>query len=51
MGQIYYIRKMLGDEVEGPYTFVKAMSVPTRKKLKKEWFEWWENNREQLFTK
>jgi hypothetical protein len=27
------------------------MSVPTRKKLKKEWFEWWENNREQLFTK
>ena len=49
MGQICYIRKILANEVEGSYTFIKAMSMPTRKKLRKEWFEWWEHNQKNLF--
>lgn len=44
LGQISVIRKYLGNEISGPYSFVKAMSKPTRKKLKKEWLEWWSSN-------
>ncbi|MHA2029801.1 MAG: DUF1572 family protein [Candidatus Kariarchaeaceae archaeon] len=44
LGQISIIRKFLGNEIDGPYSFVKAMSKPTRRKLKNEWLEWWSEN-------
>lgn len=47
LGQITVIRKYLGNEVDGPYSFVKAMSKPTRRKLRKEWLEWWSENCDQ----
>ena len=48
MGQISLIRKLLDNAVEGPYSFIKAMSKPTRTKLRKEWDTWWEDNKAQL---
>ena len=47
-GQIVLIRKMLGRGIAGAYGFVKAMSKSTRKKIRKEWTEWWEGNRENF---
>ena len=47
-GQIVIIRKMLGRGISGPYGFVKAMSKPTRKKIRKEWDEWWNTNKEHF---
>jgi hypothetical protein len=47
-GQIVLIKKMLGRGVTGPYGFVKAMSKPTRKKIRKEWLEWWKINRKHF---
>ncbi|MHA1198075.1 MAG: hypothetical protein ACTSQF_01775 [Candidatus Heimdallarchaeaceae archaeon] len=47
-GQIVIIRKMLGRGIAGPYGFVKAMSKPTRKKIRKEWTEWWEANKNRF---
>jgi hypothetical protein len=47
-GQIVLIRKMLGRGISGAYGFVKALSVPTRKKLKKEWLAWWMENKKNF---
>lgn len=47
-GQVVLIRKMLGRGIAGTYGFVKAMSIPTRKKIRKEWIEWWTENRENF---
>lgn len=48
MGQISFIRRIMDDTIEGGYTFIKAMSDPTRKQLRKEWNEWWQNLRNDL---
>ncbi|MHA2253590.1 MAG: hypothetical protein ACXAD7_24740 [Candidatus Kariarchaeaceae archaeon] len=45
MGQIYLIRRFLGEDMEEPYSFIRAMSAPSRKKLKKEWMEWWDDQK------
>jgi len=47
-GQVVLIRKMLGRGISGAYGFVKAMSILTRKKIRKEWLEWWTENKENF---
>ncbi len=47
-GQVVLIRKMLGRGISGAYSFVKAMSIPTREKIRKEWYEWWNENNENF---
>ena len=45
LGQIYTIRRALGKDPAGAYSFVLALSSSSRKKLKKEWMDWWEDNK------
>ncbi len=47
-GQIVLIRKMLGRGISGAYGFVKALSIPTRMKIRKEWVEWWSKNKNEF---
>ena len=47
-GQVVLIRKMLGRGISGAYGFVKAMSIPTRKKIRKEWLDWWNGTKESF---
>lgn len=48
LGQISFIRSILNNKIEGSYSFIKAMSEPTRRKLTKEWNNWWEKNRTNI---
>lgn len=48
MGQISLLRKLLDNSIEGGYTFIKAMSKLTRDKLRKEWKQWWLENKDFL---
>ncbi len=45
LGQIYLIRRALGKELPSSYSFVLALSESSRRKLKKEWTIWWEENK------
>ncbi len=45
LGQIYLIRRSIGREISGAYSFVLALSESSRKKLKKEWLTWWNENK------
>ncbi|MHA1953594.1 MAG: DinB family protein [Candidatus Heimdallarchaeaceae archaeon] len=45
LGQIYLIRRSIGKEISGSYSFVLALSESSRKKLKKEWLIWWKANK------
>jgi hypothetical protein len=45
LGQITQIRRTLGREIAGAYSFVQALSESSRRKLKKEWLDWWIKNR------
>ncbi|MBY9001297.1 MAG: hypothetical protein KGD64_10305 [Candidatus Heimdallarchaeota archaeon] len=47
-GQIVLIRKMLGRGIAGSYAFDKAMSKPTRMKIRKEWIDLWNANKESF---
>ena len=47
-GQVVLIRKMLGRGISGAYGFVKVLSIPTRKKIRKEWLDWWSVTKESF---
>ena len=49
LGQITLIRRTLGRDIAGAYSFVQALSESSRRKLKKEWMEWWRENKRTYF--